>query len=693
MKILLVDDDDLLIQQLTADLLAQNYVVDTTTNGLSGWEYATANPYDLIVLDINLPGLDGVSLCQRLRQVGYSGAILLLTGRSSSSDKVMGLNAGADDYLVKPYTLAELTARLRALLRRPTLVSDPVLRWGDLQLDPNAGLVTVAGRGVVLSPKEYGLLELFLRNRDRIFSNTVLLERLWSIDESPGEETIRTHIKRLRRKLKQAGANDLIENVYGMGYRLKPDIAADSGPDPDPCPDQSGAPAAAAPTVTADQAAAARAAAIAALERFRPTIDERMAALHHAVTALDNHQLSPEVQTAALGAAHKLAGTLGLFGYGAGTTLARRLEDWLQQPNLAQSKTFCGLVTQLEQLLRSPPPLDAAAPGHPPGAPQPALQPAPQPAIVPLPPTQGDRVRVVAVDDDPMILAQLQTLLTPWGVDVAVLQDPCQTLATLTANPPDLLLLDLDMPLLHGLDLCHQLRQSDRWQTLPIVCLTACRDAATLYRLYQAGADDYLPKPVIEPELVSRIFHRVERGRLLQTLAGTDPRTGLANRQKATIELELLLSLAQRQQQPVTVVVVQLRPSPPVPEDCSAQHGLDKGDETALMATLGQGLLGLGGQAEVTSCWGPREFLLSLWGTDGAGAQTWLRRTLAPQLVEPLRSYSLALGTMALGIGALGTIDLVLGAATFPADGQTLQSLYNQASGRAAPCNDWLSLP
>ncbi|NJL47495.1 MAG: response regulator transcription factor [Leptolyngbyaceae cyanobacterium SM2_5_2] len=110
MKILLVDDDELLVDQLTADLTAQNYVVDTTTDGLLGWQYAAATTYDLIVLDINLPRLDGLSLCQRLRQSGYSGAILLLTAQGSSTDKVMGLDAGADDYLVKPYTPIELTA-------------------------------------------------------------------------------------------------------------------------------------------------------------------------------------------------------------------------------------------------------------------------------------------------------------------------------------------------------------------------------------------------------------------------------------------------------------------------------------------------------------------------------------------------------------------------------------------------------
>ncbi|MGF1520021.1 MAG: response regulator [Nodosilinea sp.] len=649
MKILVVDDDDLLVEQLSADLLAQNYVVDTASDGLLGWDYATATTYDLIVLDINLPGLDGVSLCQRLRQGGYAGAILLLTGRSSSNDKVMGLNAGADDYLVKPYTLAELMARLRALLRRPQLVSSPTLRYGSLRLDPNGSLVTVADRPVELSPKEYGLLELFLRHPDHIFSNTLLLERLWSVEEAPGEETIRTHIKRLRRKLKQAGIDDMIENVYGMGYRLRPAAIGDPIGDAAPPPDET------------DKAVAAREAAIAAFDRFRPTIEERMAALRAAALALESNHLPAAVQTAAQGAAHKLAGSLGLFGYGAGSHLARRLEDWLDQPDLTQGQTFSRLVDQLDGLLRSPPVATATES---------------QAAIVPLPPAAalGDRIAVVAVDNDPMILAQLQSLLPPWGVDVLGLQDPRQALATLEASPPDLLLLDLDMLPLSGLDLCRQLRQIDRWQTLPIVCLTACCDAATLYELYQAGADDYLPKPVIEPELVSRIFHRVERGRLLQTLAGVDPRSGLANRQKGTIELNLLLALAQRQGEIVTLLVIQLNPK-----------NLPGGGTPS--RSLGQSLTELLGPGDVLACWGPNELIVGLWATDRAAAQALVGQTLQLPLMDKLSSSSDALGTLsridatvnATPMNATKIDAITVGTATFPVDGQTLPLLYRQA--------------
>lgn len=634
MKILLVDDDEVLIERLTSDLADQNYVVDTTTDGLLGWEYARSAPYDLIVLDIDLPGLDGLSLCRRLRQTGYRGAILLLTGRSGSADKVDGLNAGADDYLVKPYTLTELTARLRALLRRPTAVSSPTLRWGQLQFDPNANLVTVADQAVVLSPKEYGLLELLLRHPDRIFSNTVLLERLWSADDSPGEETIRTHIKRLRRKLKQAGADDMIENVYSMGYRLRP-------------APRSAEPASPPETIGPEQAKAeaARAAAIAAFEQFQPIIGDRMAALHRAAIALGQPPLPEEERAAAQAAAHKLAGSLGLFGFTEGSHLARRLEDWLLRPTASEAKAFQALVNQLDaQLAAGPREISAPRGGAEIGPPRPT----------------DTRYRVLAIDDDPLILAQLQRLLPPWGLDVVPLNDPRQTWATLETSPPDLVLLDLDMPHLSGVELCRQLRQQERWQTLPILFLTACREAAAVYELYQAGADDYLPKPILEPELINRLFQRLERGRLLQTLAGTDPLTGLANRRKGTIEFDLLLHLAHRQGQPLSLVLLQLEPD------------LAPGPAADLMAALATVLPTRLRQGDAIARWSTQSILVGALAPDWRSPRDALGPTLAQTLVNTLPSSPDA-------------PVLHLGEATFPTDGQTLERLYQQATQRLNP--------
>jgi DNA-binding response OmpR family regulator len=232
MKLLLVEDNRQLAEQLADTLSEHHYVVDVARDGEEGWELAQLVPYDLLMLDVSLPRLDGVSLCRRLRSRGSQTPILMLTAHDSCADKVMGLDAGADDYLAKPILLNELTARLRALLRRNVRELTPILAKGKLQLDPVAMQVTYDGAPVKLSPKEYLLLELFLRNSQRIYSRKAIMDQLWGLDaDLPGEDTVKAHIKGLRNRLKLFGVQDLIQSVYGVGYRLNPDykdqVAAD----------------------------------------------------------------------------------------------------------------------------------------------------------------------------------------------------------------------------------------------------------------------------------------------------------------------------------------------------------------------------------------------------------------------------------------------------------------------------------
>ncbi len=222
MKILLVEDDERIAEALAEALTDQHYAVDIASDGEVGLEFVETFPYDLIVLDLMLPKLGGISLCQQLRQKNYSMPILMLTAKDTSTDKVIGLDAGADDYVVKPFDLSELMARIRALLRRVNTILPLVLEWENLRIYPNVCQVTYQEKNVNLTPKEYRILELFLRNTHKAFNRNEILEHLWSFYEPPGEETIKVHIRSLRQKLKSAGANaDFIETVYGLGYRLK----------------------------------------------------------------------------------------------------------------------------------------------------------------------------------------------------------------------------------------------------------------------------------------------------------------------------------------------------------------------------------------------------------------------------------------------------------------------------------------
>ncbi|CAD5938086.1 response regulator transcription factor [Planktothrix agardhii] len=222
MRILLVEDDERITKALAEALMDHHYVVDVVHDGQMGWEFAESAAYDVIILDVMLPGLSGIQFCQRLRQQGKSTPVLILTAKDTSADKVLGLDVGADDYVIKPFDLQELLARVRALLRRGNSALPPVLEWGSLRLDPNSCEVTYAEKLISLTPKEYGLLELFLRSPGRVLSREIILEHLWSFEDIPGDDTVKTHIKRLRQKLKIVGVpSTLIETVYGLGYRLK----------------------------------------------------------------------------------------------------------------------------------------------------------------------------------------------------------------------------------------------------------------------------------------------------------------------------------------------------------------------------------------------------------------------------------------------------------------------------------------
>ena len=222
MKLLLVEDDEQIAEAVSEDLIDQHYAVEVVHDGLAGWELLEVFTYDLVLLDLMLPGLDGLQLCRQMRHEGLTTPVLMLTARDTLTDKVMGLDAGADDYLVKPFELEELSARIRALLRRGSGGSTPILEWGGLQLDPSLREVSYQEQSLSLTPKEYALLELFLRNPRRVFSRTQILDHLWAFESVPGEETVRAHVKGLRHKLKGADAPvDLIETVYGLGYRLK----------------------------------------------------------------------------------------------------------------------------------------------------------------------------------------------------------------------------------------------------------------------------------------------------------------------------------------------------------------------------------------------------------------------------------------------------------------------------------------
>lgn len=599
MRILLIDDDEELMDVLAQQLIEQHYAVDIANTGEMGWEFVLLFDYDLVVLDWMLPDIDGIALCQQIRNEGYKMPIMLLTARDRYTDKVIGLDAGADDYVVKPFNFEELTARIRALLRREVHVASPILRWHDLSLNPKTYEVKYKNQLLPLTPKEYGLLELFMRHPHQVFSPGAIIDNLWAGEDPPGEDSVRTHIKGLRQKLKAAGiAKDTIKTVYGVGYRLHSDADLTS-------------------ELSRRKIDKSRQVKIAqAWSEFKDVAWQRLKIVENLATALTENKVTvtQELHNDAKSAAHKLAGSLGGFGFSTGSKIAKQIENLLANSLLARveiqqvreltaslkaelqnqpfaekvnnplNKSFSLLIIDrdanfsqqlvtaaaqsgietyvalnldrarkiiaqeslgavlfkivfpdgkdlkfLEQLHREHPQLSIVAIAENlklldrleivrkggnlilqyPVEPNVAIS-----AVAQLVQNSGSAAKILIVDDDPQVLKSLEISLQPWGFKLTTLSQPTQFWQILEAVEPDLLVLDIEMPEINGIELCQILRSDRRWQQLPVLFLTVHQDEKTKHQAFAIGADDYISKPLIASELAERIINRLQRSQL-----------------------------------------------------------------------------------------------------------------------------------------------------------------------------------
>lgn len=382
MKILIVEDDPYTGESLAATLSAHRYAVDLVEDGAAGFDMAIRWQYDLILLDIVLPTLNGVEVCRRLRAQDCRTPILMLTMKDSNEDVIAGLDAGADDYVAKSCDPAQLLARVRALLRRGGNASAaPVLKWGLLCLDPAAAQVTYDRQEMSLRPKEYTLLELFLRHPQRILSRSAIIDHLWSIEETPVEGSVTNLIKDLRQRLKSAGMEaDLIETVYGLGYRLKaapipPEgeqlPTADENPE-EPIAAQQNQSKTKSKTKSTEESVSELTASviqtsdlqnrqqrgIQAIQqiqaRFHGSLKQRIAALEAAQRSFQAGDCDLEQRNATRKEVHQLAGGLGTFGCARASEIAQSMERLLetkinQETQIAQQ--FSQLLEELKQEL------------------------------------------------------------------------------------------------------------------------------------------------------------------------------------------------------------------------------------------------------------------------------------------------------------------------------------------------------
>ena len=742
MKILIVEDDELVRQLLVEILEHQDYGIETATDGQTAWELAQTVTYDLILLDVMLPKLSGIDFCRKLRNQGYQVPIMLITGRDSSKDRDEGLDAGADDYLVKPFDHDELLARIRTLLDRDA-VTTHILEWSELRLDSSRCQVTYNGRPVNLTVKEYSLLELLLRSPHHVFSCSAIIQHLWWIEETPGEEVVRTHIKSLQQKLTAMGAaTDLIDALYGMGYRLKP-LEPKQSDNQLPIP------------------------LTGIWDRFKNKTIAQVEALA-TMAELFQNTLDESVGAIAEREAHMLAGALGLFGAPQASAIAKEIERLLRdRQNLSArqitqvSELASALRTEVQQsgttsigaqtndgdplllivdrdrslaekivteannqgiwaeiatnlsaardMMAWNPPnvvlLDLSVTStsenswafltdlreREPSVPvlvftdQDSLSARREVALLgaraflqkPVSPTQVLEVinqvlqqneveadaNIMVVDDDPLILVTMRRLLEPWGLKVTTLEDPRRFWEVLETSSPDLLVLDIHMPHLSGLELCQIVRNDTRTCGLPILFLTASTDPQLVHQVFAVGGDDFVAKPIVGPEVVTRIINRLERIKLLRNLAETDPLTKVSNRHKSTQDLDKFLRLSQRHQKPLCLAILDLDYFKQVND----RYGHDTGD--AVLRQMGQLLKRSFRQEDVVARWGGEEFVIGMYSTGAVdGMQRLTKFQAAVRQEEFMTVDKLPL-----------PITFSAGIAVYPEDGTDLQSLYRAA--------------
>ncbi|NJK52567.1 MAG: response regulator [Acaryochloris sp. RU_4_1] len=494
MKILIVEDDAGAAEILQKALTAQQYLVELASDGQAGWDLTEVFAYDLILLDVKLPKLDGINFCKQLRAQGDRTPIILLTAQDSSTNKVVGLDAGADDYVVKPYDVDELLARMRALLRRGGAPLSPVLEWNSVCLDPNSCEVTYNEQLLRFTAKEYSLLELFLRNTHRVFSQSALLDRLWSLEEYPTENTVRAHIKSLRRKLKQAGAGaDFIETVYGLGYRLKTKESDIKNPEEIEVQGSGKENRSPPEPITVSQTLLpSELSAIWA--RSKEKYGKRVMALEQAVASWRKGKLDAGLQQAAQQEAHTLKGSLGSFGFLKAERLSCEIEQILQtgtQFNQAQIEHLSKLVEALQQELEKPSVSSAITDPH------------------PMTLKQGSRLLIVG--DDPELTPALSSEAVAWGIQVETACNLCQARTAIAHSRPDVILLDLGFPDSKdkGLQLLAELAKAR--SPIPVMVLTEAEGLSDRREVARLGAQGFLQKPIPPAQVMQQIVQVLQQ--------------------------------------------------------------------------------------------------------------------------------------------------------------------------------------
>ncbi|MGA9381094.1 MAG: response regulator [Phormidium sp.] len=506
MKILLIEDDESTAMTLAKILTDQNYVVNTSNNGETGLDLVKTYEYDLILLDLLLPGLDGINFCRQLRSQGYQIPILILTAKDSSRDRVMGLEAGADDYVVKPFDLPELLARIRALLRRGREIAPVVLTWENLQLNLDNQEVRYQGELIHLTPKEYGLLELFLRNPSRIFSRSAILDHVWSLGEFPGEEAVRTQIMGLRQKLKTAGIiNDVIETIYGFGYRLKPvstkveSLPKLKGKSRKKKPSQ--------PEelkLVKPEDSGLKAEVMAGLaqiwENLKDTFLADLVLFEQAIAQIRSGTFDSELKEQARMQAHRFIGSLGSFGMLKGSEISRNIVQLLDQETIEDTGYFCQLVEALRESISeheiskqiTTTPLSSKSSNN---------------SVL----SSNNTRKLVIIDDDPELINQITIEAQNKNLRLQIVRSFAAAIETITADIPNIILLNISLEKNEKNGLKFLFELTCNYPVIPILVISERSQLSDRIAVARLGGKAFFQKPIATEQLFQSLSQIVQQ--------------------------------------------------------------------------------------------------------------------------------------------------------------------------------------
>lgn len=682
MRLLLIEDDESLIHLLTMTLGQHGYTVDVARDGLTGYGMAQDNPYDLILLDVGLPELDGFTVCTQLRQQGNFTPLILLTARHSTTHELLGLELGADDYVIKPFSLALLLQRIETLLNR-----------NYQTFKPHSGFEETYSRNVYDDDLADELRIIWERTKETTFSRIQdLLDTLQSLEQGILDDNLREKTHRTAHKL----GGSLGTFGFEEGSRIAQTLA-----DLFNRPNQS-------------------------LESYLDKARTLILRLHQVVLATDlsfaqgihtTHDRSDHPNGVRNGSTTAIVTPgkkpLSILVKGEYILLVDQDPEFTASLCHEASGLKMGLqavdnVGELCANLKEALPkvlllnLDVVKPLHDWQMFKQTFDRLPSlPSLVILSEEEGlmnrlkalrlkadivlqkpatssqifaavsrainfherQRVKVLVVDDDTQVTDLLRSLLGKVGFQTEILNDPTQFWEHLGAVQPDLLILDVEMPTLNGLCLCELVRHDFQWSWLPVLFLTGHGDLNTLQEAFSAGADDFITKP-IEPKIfINRVVNRWQRSQLYRSQMDTDLLTGIANRNGGSRSLSHLLQLALQTQQPLCLIVLDLDHFKQVND----RYGHEQGDR--VLREFGDFLKGQCRNGDVLARWGGEEFILGMLGLsrdDGTKRMT--------AILERWRSLKFATNT-----GEQFQVTFSGGVAQYPLDGSDFQILYRTA--------------